>query len=109
MSFPESFFFPNTVKVRDYRAGGGMGGSYGEPRTMPAEVIDVQELVRNAAGQEVVSSTRVTVHLGANVPLGSLVTVWSQQVGSEREAEVLRVGRDENPPPLPSHLILWLK
>ena len=108
MTWPEEFFFPNTVRVRDLTGGGGMGGGYGDPRTLAAEVIDVQEIVRNAAGEEVVSSSRVTVPLGANVRLGSLVTVWPGGV-SEREAEVLRVGRDENPPPLPSHLILWLK
>lgn len=109
MSFPASFFFPDTVKVRDLRAGGGMGGGFGPSRTLAAEVIDVQEIVRNAAGEEVVSSTCVTVPLESNVTLGSLVTVWPGRAGAEREAEVLRVGRDENPPPLPSHQILWLK
>lgn len=109
MSFPSSFFFPDTVKVRDYLGAGGMGGSHGDPRTLAAEVIDVQEIVRDATGQEVVSSTRVTVPIESNVALGSLVTVWSATVGAEREAEVLRSGRDENPPPLPSHQILWLK
>jgi hypothetical protein len=109
VTWPEAFFFPDTVKVRDLRAGGGMGGGYGPSRTLAAEVIDVQEIVRNAAGEEVVSSTRVTVPLESNVTLGSLVTVWSAIAGAEREAEVLRIGRDENPAPLPSHQILWLK
>lgn len=108
MSWPEAFFFPNTVKVRNKLGSGGMGTSYGAPRSIAAETIDRQELVRNTAGQEVVSSSRVTVHLTENVPLGSLVTVWPGQAG-EREAEVLHVSRDENPAPLPSHLILWLK
>lgn len=108
MSWPESFFFPDVVDVRDRGAGGGMGGGYAPKRRLPSETIDKQEIVRNTAGEEVVSSTRVTVHLDANVPLGSLVTVWPGKPG-EREAEVLQVGRDENPPPLPSHLILWLK
>lgn len=109
MSFPQSFFFPNTVRVRDYLGAGGMGGGHGDPRILAAEVIDVQEIVRDATGQEVVSSTRVTVPLDSNVPLRSLVTVWSATAGAEREAEVLRIGRDENPAPLPSHQILWLK
>lgn len=109
MTWPASFFFPDTVKVRDYQAGGGMGGGYGPSRTLSAEVIDVQEIVRNAAGEEVISSTRVTVPIESNVTLGSLVTVWSAVLGAEREAEVLRIGRDENPLPLPSHQILWLK
>lgn len=109
MTWPGAFFFPDTVKVRDFRAGGGMGGGLRPARTLPAEVIDVQEIVRNAAGEEVISSTRVTVPLESNVTLGSLVTVWDGKVGAEREAEVLRIGRDENPLPLPSHQILWLK
>lgn len=108
MSWPDSFFFPDEVTVRDYEAGGGMGGGYGNPRTLEAEVIDKQEIVRNLAGEEVVSSTRVTVKLAANVPLRSLVTVRPGRF-AEREAEVLQVGYDENPPPLPSHQILWLK
>lgn len=109
MSWPASFFFPDSVRVRDYQAGGGMGGGHGNPRTLPAEVIDQQEIVRDTAGVEVVSSTRVTVPLDSNVTLGSLVTVWPGVAGAEREAEVLRIGRDENPAPLPSHQILWLK
>ena len=109
MTWPGAFFFPDAVRVRDLRAGGGMGGGYGPSRTLAAEVIDVQEIVRNAAGEEVISSTRVTVPLESSVTLGSLVTIWPGKAGAEREAEVLRIGRDENPPPLPSHQILWLK
>lgn len=109
MTWPGAFFFPDTVKVRDLRIGGGMGGGLGSARELPAEVVDVQETVRDAAGDEVISSTRVTVPLDSNVTLGSLVTVWPGKAGAEREAEVLRIGRDENPAPLPSHQILWLK
>lgn len=104
----DGFFFPDTVRVRDFRPGGSLGGGYAEPRSLSSETIDVQEIVRNASGQEVVSSTRVTVPIESSVPLGSLVTVWPGTV-QEREAEVLRVGHDKNPPPLPSHQILWLK
>ncbi|WP_417555595.1 hypothetical protein [Microbacterium sp.] len=109
MTWVDGFFFPDTVTVRDRTGGGGMGSGYGQPRTLAAETIDVQQIVRDASGQEVVSSSRVTVPLDANVPIGSLVTVWPGKPGAEREAEVLQVGRDENPPPLPSHQILWLK
>ncbi len=85
-----------------------MGTGYGPKRRLASETIDEQQLVRDADGQEVVSSTRVTVPLVSNVPVGSLVTVWPGGT-AEREAKVLRVGRDENPGPLPSHLILWLE
>ncbi|CAN7267029.1 hypothetical protein LJR186_001228 [Microbacterium foliorum] len=108
MSWPDSFFFPDQVDVRDRRPGAGMGSGFGQKRRVRSETIDVQELVRNDEGQEVVSSSRVTVPLDANVPVGSLVTVWPGEAVA-REAKVLRVGRDVNPPPLPSHLILWLE
>lgn len=109
MTWPASFFFPHTVKVRDVTGSGGMGVVHSPTaRSLAAEVIDKQELVRNAAGEEVVSSTRVTVALDANVRQGALVTVWDG-TSAKREAAVISVGRDENAPPLPSHLVLWLK
>lgn len=108
MSF-ESFFFPDVVDVRDRLSAAGMGaGLAPSTRRLIAETIDEQELVRGDDGQEIVSSSRVTVPLNSNVPVGSLVTVWPDGT-SQRTSRVLRVGRDENPPPLPSHLILWLE
>lgn len=107
MSWPGWFFFPHVVGVRDLTGSAGMGENYGPVRNVDAEVIDERSIVRGTDGQEVVSNTRATVPLEANVPVGSLVTVWPGGT-AEREAEVLRVGRDENDPPLPSHLVLWL-
>jgi len=91
----DDFFYPHKVKVRDLSAVGGMGSRYSQPRTVAAEVKDEQRLVRNVDGAEVVSSTQVTVPLSTVVPIGSLVTVWPG-TSSEREAEVLAVGRDDN-------------
>lgn len=108
MIFPGDFFFPDVVDVRDRVAGAGMGAGFGDSRRLVSETLDVQQLVRGDDGQEVVSSSRVTVPLESNVPVGSLVTVWPGG-SAERTAKVLRVGRDENPPPLPSHQILWLE
>lgn len=90
-----AFFYPHTVKVRDYQPGGGMGGGFAASRELTAEVKDERRLVRDRDGAEVVSSSQVTVPLGSNVPLGSLVTVWAG-TPSEREATVLQVGRDDN-------------
>ena len=90
-----AFFYPHTVKVRDSRAGGGMGGGFASPRALDAEVKDERRLIRDRDGSEVVSSSQVTVPLGSNVPLGSLVTVW-EGTPAEREATVLQVGRDDN-------------
>lgn len=107
MSWP-AFFYPHTVKVRDRTSVGGLGTTYAAPRELQAEVKDEQRVVRNAAGQEVVSSTQVTVPLDAAVPVGSLVTVWAG-TSAEREAEVLAVGRDDNTgTPLDSFLVLSL-
>lgn len=108
MNWSGWFFFPHVVEVRDLLPGGSLGPRYAtSARNLEAEVIDQQELVRNPDGEEVTSSTRVTVPIEANVPLGSLVTVWPGGA-KERTATVLRVGRDENDPPLPSHEVLWL-
>lgn len=107
VTWPAAFFFPHVVAVQDLTGSGGMGETYGPSRDVVAEVIDERTILRGQDGQEVVSSTRVTVPLEAEVPVGSLVTVWPGGT-AERTAEVLRVGRDDNPPPLPSHLVLYL-
>lgn len=108
MSWPASFFFPHRITVRDYTAGAGDGPGYGKPRDLIAEVKDEQRLVRTADGDEAVSSSTVTVPLDAEVAPGSMVTVWAG-TSAEREATVIAVARDENPRPLPSHLILSLE
>lgn len=108
MIWPDAIFYPHTVSVRDFQEGGGMGPGFGSPRTLVAEVKDEQRMVRDADGVEVVSSTQVTVKLDAAVPLGSLVTVWAGKAG-EREAQVLAVGRNENPDDLDSFLVLSLE
>lgn len=104
----DPFWFPHTVTVRDVSAGGGMGPRPSDSRSLSAEVKDEQKLVRNADGDEVVSSTQVTVPLEAAVRLGALVTVWAGSPG-QREAVVLALGREENDPPLPSFLVLSLE
>jgi hypothetical protein len=90
-----AFFYPHIVSVRAYRAGGGMGGGFAPSRELAAEVKDERRLIRDRDGSEVVSSSQVTVPLGSNVPLGSLVTVWAG-TPAEREATVLQAGRDDN-------------
>lgn len=110
MSWPASFFFPHTVRIRDISGGGGMGRRHvpAPGRTVRAEVKDEQQLVRTADGQEVVSNTQVAVAVNDPVALGALVTVWPG-LPQEREAEVLQVARNDNAPPLQSFLILSLK
>jgi len=103
-----AFFWPHTVQVRDSRTGGGMGGRHGPSRSLVAEVKDTRQLIRNTDGAEVVSSSQVTVPLGSNVPLGSLVTVWAG-TPRERTAQVLQVGTDDNTDsPLDDFEVLYL-
>lgn len=108
MSWDDPFWFPHSVDARAYRGSGGRGPRHDDAVPLRAEVLDKRELIRDAKGTEVVSSTRVTVPIDSDVPVGSLVTVWAGRPHA-REAEVLQVGIDENDPPLPSHLVLWLK
>jgi hypothetical protein len=103
-----AFFYPHTVSIRDLTGTGGMGDAYGPPRIVSAEVLDEQTLVRDAAGQEVVSSTRVTLGLPEHVPLGSLVTVWPGQPYA-REARVLTAAVNPNEPPLDAYLLLRIE
>jgi hypothetical protein len=103
-----AFFYPHQVKVRDYLGMGGMGPSYGASRALAAEVKDEQKLIRSKDGAEVVSSSNVTVDVAAEVPLGSLVTVWAG-TAAQRESAVLAVSRNENgDTPLDSFLLLYL-
>lgn len=117
MSWPDAVFFPHQVRIRDVTGGGGLGQTHAPPpgtqvkaevRDEQQLVRDEQQLVRDAAGQEVVSSTQVTVPVDTAVRLGALVTVW-EGTAHQREAEVLAIGRDVNPPPLHSFLTLSLK
>ena len=103
-----AFWYPHTVQIRDALPAGGMGGGFGAARTLAAEVIDTQTLVRDKDGREVVSSTRVTVPLPQHVPLGSLVTVWPG-MPRERTALVLAVAANENADLLDSYLVLSLE
>lgn len=108
MMWPEGFFFPHTVVVVDAGPAGGLGRPTSPRRTLAAEVRDEQRIVRDKDAAEVVSNTNVTVHLNAAVPLESRVTVWAG-MPEERSSRVIAVRRDENPPPLTSHLILYLE
>lgn len=103
-----AFFYPHSVSIRNRVGASGMGSTFESPRTVAAEVIDEQTLVRDADGREVVSSTRVTLALPEHVPLGSLVTVWPGQP-YEREARVLSAAVNPHDPPLDAHLLLRLE
>lgn len=104
----DRFFYPHAVTVRPKKGSGGFGPSHGPAVELHAEVKDQQTLVRGPDGSEVVSNTQVTVPLPADVPLGSLVTVWSG-TPQEREARVLASALNPNDPPLDAFLLLSLE
>lgn len=103
-----AFWYPHEVRVRNRILGGGLGPSFEASRTLPAEVKDVQTLVRDADGAEVVSTSQVTLPLPEHVPLGSLVTVWPGE-SRQREARVLAAAANPNDPPLDDYLLLSLE
>ncbi|UFU03440.1 hypothetical protein LQF12_02180 [Ruania suaedae] len=103
-----AFWYPHSVSVRNKTGAGGMGATYGPARTLSAEVLDEQQLVRDVAGNEVISSTRVTLPLPEHVPVGSLITVWPGEP-YEREAKVLTAAMNRNDPPLDAYLLLRLE
>lgn len=93
---------PHRVTVRPFRGVGGAGPIYGVPYDLSPDtgtgvyLEDARDVVIDADGTEVVSSTRFFCSFEDAPPEKSLVTVW---VGTpfEREAPVVRVGRFEHP------------
>lgn len=107
MSLPRALT-PHTVRVEDKTGDGGWGASFADPRTVRrCRVEDRPTLVRDASGQEVVSSTRVFLRPeDGPVPVGSRVTV-RPGAPDERTAVVLSAAHHHTPP-APEHYELAL-
>lgn len=103
-----AFWYPHSVLVKNRVSAGGMGAGFSAPRTLAAEVLDKQTMVRDASGAEVVSTSQVSLPLPEHVPVGSLVTVWPG-LPQQREARVLAAALNPNEPPLDSYLLLSLE
>lgn len=68
----------HTITVQPYLGAGPAGGVYGAPFTRRAYVQDKRQLVRNTAGDEVISETTVYTNPGPEeIPPKSKVTVPS--------------------------------
>ncbi|TDL43836.1 hypothetical protein [Microbacterium oleivorans] len=106
MRLPD-YFTPHTVEIRPLKSGGGMGGGYGQPRTVRAWVVDEQQTVATAVDSETLSSGTVSIEIDEVVPLGSLVTVWKGRP-RQREAAVISVETFDHER-LPSYQTLYLK
>lgn len=99
---------PHTVTVSELHGEGALGQIWSTPATVPnVYVEESQEVVRDAAGREVVSSGRVVFNLD-DAPLpGSLVTVWAG-TKHERAAKIIRVAKYDHPA-WPSYAIAYLE
>jgi len=99
-------FLPHRVIVTPLEGAGGMGKTYGDPCEIPALVEDGNRMVRNADGEEVVSTAQVHCDFAWHVPVGSIVTIWPD-TARERDAEVISVGGSIHPS-VPGHQTLAL-
>lgn len=108
MSIPlPDYFTPHVALVRDYGAGGGMGGGYGAAREVRGFSEDDQKVVVGNDGAEVTSSGQHHINFDEVVPLRSLVTIWPGLTG-EREARVVAIKRGQHPD-LPAFQTLYLE
>lgn len=80
----------HTITVQPYLGSGPSGAIYGAPVTYRAFVQDKRQLVRNLAGDEVVSETTLYTDPGAVIPAKSKCTV-----PSGRTATVITANRRE--------------
>lgn len=95
----------NTVEITPWLGSGGRGDIYGEPEIRPALIIGESQLVRNAQGDEVVSSTQVYLD-PVDVKNGSEVKLW---VGEDIETTAKVVSVKHYRVRSKSHTVLYLE
>lgn len=77
----------NTVRLEEYQGESSLGPVYADPVELRALVEEVETLVLDTNGQEVVSNA--TVYMDArDVPAKSRVTLWPG-LGVSRETQVI--------------------
>lgn len=81
----------HTSTVEAHRGSSGLGELFDPPVVLPCFVEDEVRLVRTDTGAEVVSSTTVYYAAGADVPVGSRVTITGRPPST-----VLTVGRRDS-------------
>lgn len=124
MDLPE-YLYQHTLVVEPFLGNSSHGPEYGGESTYPCLVDDTTTLQLDAEGKQVVSSSRVFLPLGSNVPLESRVrTLFVKQDSyidlpepekitlkeTSRESLVLdRKRRDGGDLPTPNHLELILR
>lgn len=94
MRIPD-MMMPHKVDIQAKTGTTATGTKWAAVVTVRASIEDNQELVRDQAGNEVVSSTTVFVDPENVVPAGSKVTVW-KGLPNQRTAVVLAVAAPSN-------------
>lgn len=89
-----------TVTIEPYEGSGAYGDVYGPPVAIRAIVDASRRLVRNDAGDEVISETTLYVPLTTRAPAGSRVTL----ADGTRSTVIRSAPRDGGRLPVPSHL-----
>ena len=104
---PLASWWRHQVSIARYEGVGAYGDKYATPVTYLGVVEDQRRLVRDADGEEVVSSSTVRLPIATpDVPLGSIVTLPGF---GGRMSTVLAVSRhDSGGQPTPDHLELAL-
>lgn len=92
------------VVIEPYQGAAAWGPLYGAPVTVRAIVDSKRQLVRNEAGDEVVSSTTLLCPLGTVAPAGSRVTLPDGTAPTVIAAHT----HDGRQLPVPSHVELSL-
>ncbi|MGW0039827.1 hypothetical protein [Gordonia sp. NPDC003376] len=95
-------FFTISVHVRRFTGQGSFGATYAAAETILCRVRYGARLVRNTAGDQVVSQAHVTTFVDTpQIPVGSLVTIPSH---SDQERTVIVEERhDTGLPHMPNH------
>lgn len=83
-------FLFHEATVEPLTGEGAYGDVYGAPVAVPCFAESERSLVRDSAGQEVVSEGAIYTELSANIPVGSKVTVFG------RTSQALQVKRHDD-------------
>lgn len=105
----EWWVHPTTLRRASSCTGDGYGVDLAAPETSTGFVADKAERVRNASGDEVISSTQVAypISVGYIAP-GSQVTL-PPQFGSRTSTVIRCAVGDGGGQPTPDHVVVWLE
>ncbi len=105
---PLAVFWRHLPLVRRYTGAGAAGPAYGQPIAERGNVAVKNQMVRDASGDEVVSSASVSFpSTVAYIPPGSEVRLPAQFGG--RTTQVVAVSVSDAGPPFPDTQVIYLE